>query len=66
MTTVTTGSLCLQHSRTPRARLAAAGVDSPRHDAEELAAHLLGVRPNGLRLIESIDAEAYEAAGRPS
>jgi release factor glutamine methyltransferase len=42
------------------ARLAAAGVESPRHDAEELAAHLLGVRPNALRLLDTIDTEAYE------
>ena len=43
------------------ARLAAAGVDSPRHDAEELAAHLLGVRRSALRLHDTIDLEGYEA-----
>ncbi|MDX6254986.1 MAG: release factor glutamine methyltransferase [Frankiales bacterium] len=41
-------------------RLAAAGVDSPRHDAEELAAHVLGVRRGALPTLASIDAAAYE------
>jgi release factor glutamine methyltransferase len=40
-------------------RLAAAGVASPRHDAEELAAHLLGIRRGGLLGVDAIDAEAY-------
>ncbi|MDX6245295.1 MAG: hypothetical protein QOE76_3018, partial [Frankiales bacterium] len=30
------------------ARLAVAGVASPRHDAEELAVHLLGIRRSAL------------------
>jgi release factor glutamine methyltransferase len=42
-------------------RLAAAGVDSPRHDAEELAAHLLGVRRGALATRSTIDAAAYDA-----
>ena len=42
-------------------RLAGAGVDSPRHDAEELAAHLLGTRRGSLRQHRTIDAPAYEA-----
>ncbi|MDX6201936.1 MAG: release factor glutamine methyltransferase [Frankiales bacterium] len=41
-------------------RLAEAGVDSPRHDAEELAAHVLGVRRGALLSLTSIDAGAYE------
>ncbi|MDX6207608.1 MAG: release factor glutamine methyltransferase [Frankiales bacterium] len=43
------------------ARLAVAGVASPRHDAEELAAHLLGIRRSALLTVDSIDAAAYEA-----
>jgi release factor glutamine methyltransferase len=42
-------------------RLAAAGVDSARHDAQELAAHLLGIRPGALFEVDSIDAASYEA-----
>jgi release factor glutamine methyltransferase len=42
-------------------RLAAAGVGSPRHDAEELAAHLLGVRRGALSTLETLDTAAYEA-----
>jgi release factor glutamine methyltransferase len=41
-------------------RLAAAGVGSPRHDAEELAAHVLGIRRGGLPGVDAIDAVAYE------
>lgn len=41
--------------------LAAAGVDSARHDAEELAAHLLGVRRGALPLRADLDAVAYAA-----
>lgn len=40
--------------------LAAAGVPSPRHDAEALAAHVLGVGRNDLALHEAIDQSAYE------
>jgi release factor glutamine methyltransferase len=42
------------------ARLAAAGVGSPRFDAEELAAHVLGVGRGDLIRHERIDAAAYE------
>ena len=41
-------------------RLAAAGVPSPRHDAEQLAAHVLGVSRVGLLQHDEIDAEAYQ------
>jgi release factor glutamine methyltransferase len=41
--------------------LAAAGVDSPRYDAEELAAHVLGIRRSSLLSAELMDGEAYEA-----
>lgn len=43
------------------ARLAAAGVPSPRHDAEILAAHLLGVPRGVLALAHGIDPTAYAA-----
>lgn len=42
-------------------RLAAAGVASPRADAEELAAHLLGVGRGDLIRHDGIDAAAYAA-----
>jgi release factor glutamine methyltransferase len=42
-------------------RLAAAGVESARHDAEELAAHLLGVRRTELVRHDRIDGPAFEA-----
>ncbi len=41
-------------------RLAAAGVPSARHDAEQLAAHVLGVSRVGLLQHDEIDAEAYQ------
>jgi release factor glutamine methyltransferase len=41
-------------------RLAAAGVGSPRHDAEELAAHVLGIRRGALPSRDTIDADAFE------
>ena len=41
------------------ARLAAAGVASPRIDAEELAAHLLGVERRDLVRHDTIDATAF-------
>lgn len=41
-------------------RLAAAGVPSPRHDAEQLAAHVLGVPRAGLLQHDEIDAESYQ------
>lgn len=53
------------------AELAAAGVPSPRHDAEELAAHLLGVRRSELGRHAEIDAGGFgdlvaaRAARRP-
>jgi release factor glutamine methyltransferase len=40
------------------ARLATAGIDSPRHDAEELAAHVLGVRRGQLAAVGTIDPDA--------
>ena len=43
------------------ARLAAAGVASPRHDAEELAAHVLGLSRSRLVLLDRLPAGA---AGR--
>ncbi|HEX3611599.1 MAG TPA: peptide chain release factor N(5)-glutamine methyltransferase [Sporichthyaceae bacterium] len=44
-----------------RSRLAEAGVASARNDAEELAAHLLGVRRGDLVRHDRIDAAGYEA-----
>src|SRR5829696_1045074 len=41
--------------------LAAAGVASPRHDAEALAAHLLGVSRGDLVRHETLDRPAYDA-----
>lgn len=46
--------------RAATARLAAAGVPSPRHDAEELAACLLGVPRRLLPLAAALDLAAYE------
>lgn len=43
------------------ARLAAAGVPSPRHDAEALAAHLLGVPRGHLVAVREVDATALDA-----
>jgi release factor glutamine methyltransferase len=43
------------------ARLAAAGVASPRFDAEELAAYLLGVGRTELLCRDHLDAAAYES-----
>jgi release factor glutamine methyltransferase len=43
------------------ARLTAAGVESARHDAEELAAHTLGARRADLMHHERIDRAAFEA-----
>ncbi|BEP11814.1 peptide chain release factor N(5)-glutamine methyltransferase [Acidothermaceae bacterium B102] len=60
MTTLTTRSLSAAIADAAQ-RLAAAGVDSPRHDAEELAAHLLGVRRGELRTRDTIDLPSYEA-----
>src|ERR1700759_5219905 len=42
-------------------RLAAAGVESARHDAEELAAYVLGVRRTELVRHDRIDGPALEA-----
>lgn len=42
-------------------KLAAAGIESPLHDAQELAAHVLGVGRKDLVRHECIDAPAYEA-----
>ena len=42
------------------ARLTAAGVPSPRHDAEVLAAHVLGVERKDLFQRDTIDASAYD------
>jgi release factor glutamine methyltransferase len=47
--------------RAAAARLAAAGVASPRHDAEELAAHVLGLSRAKLVLLDRLPAGA---AGR--
>ena len=44
--------------RAAAARLAAAGVASPRHDAEELAAHVLGVPRSRLALLDRLPAPA--------
>jgi release factor glutamine methyltransferase len=41
--------------------LAAAGVPSPRHDAEVLAAHVLGVSRGGLVRHETLDVAAFDA-----
>ncbi len=50
--------------RDATARLAAAGVDSPEHDARALAVHVLGLaRPSDLLLVDELDADqatAYE------
>lgn len=43
------------------ARLAAAGVESARFDAEELAAHLLEVSRTRLLTVDQIDGDAYRA-----
>jgi release factor glutamine methyltransferase len=43
------------------ATLAAAGIDSPRWDAEQLAAHLLGVSRTSLPVVPTIDGERYAA-----
>lgn len=42
-------------------RLGAAGVPSPRHDAEVLAAHVLGCHRGELLLRDEIDDTAYES-----
>jgi release factor glutamine methyltransferase len=42
------------------ARLTAAGVPSPRHDAEVLAAHVLGIDRKDLPRRDTIDASAYD------
>ena len=42
-------------------RLAQAGVPSPRHDAEALAAHVLGVDRKDLLDYEAVDDAAYQA-----
>lgn len=47
--------------RAATARLAAVGVPSPRHDAEALAAHVLGVPRSALVVATSIDTAAYDA-----
>ena len=57
--------------RDATARLAAAGVDSPEHDARALAVHVLGLsRPSDLLLVDDLDpdqAAAYdELVGRRS
>jgi len=46
--------------RAAAARLAAAGVASPRHDAEELAAHVLGVSRSRLFLLDRLPAAAAD------
>ena len=46
--------------REAAARLAAAGVASPRHDAEELAAHVLGVSRSRLLLLDRLPAAAAD------
>ena len=52
----------LRHAITAAAgRLTDAGVASPRTDAEELAAHLLGIDRRDLVRHEEIDGEAYTA-----
>ncbi len=42
-------------------RLAAAGVDSPRWDAEQLAAHVLGVARTTLPAVPNFDAAQFDA-----
>jgi release factor glutamine methyltransferase len=42
-------------------RLAAAGVDSPRWDAEQLAAHVLGTGRASLPTVRDLDAAQYDA-----
>lgn len=41
------------------AQLAAAGIDSARHDAEQLAAHLAGTDRGRLTLVESLDDDFF-------
>ena len=62
---VTTATGRLRSRAEATARLAAAGVDSPRHDAEELAAHVLGGtrRPVASR---RRSPRRVRAAGRPA
>jgi release factor glutamine methyltransferase len=44
------------------ARLAAAGVDSPEHDARALAVHVLGLqRPSDLLLVDALEPDAATA-----
>jgi release factor glutamine methyltransferase len=42
-------------------RLARAGVPSPRHDAEALAAHVLGIDRKDLLTYDAVDGSAYQA-----
>lgn len=42
-------------------RLAAAGVESPRWDAEQLVAHVLGVSRTSLPVVPNLDAAQYDA-----
>jgi release factor glutamine methyltransferase len=44
--------------------LTAAGVDSPRNDAELLAAHILGVERGKLPMVPLVDPPVVEALGR--
>lgn len=44
-------------------RLAAAGVGAPRHDAEELAAYVLGTTRSGLWQLDGLAASALDAFG---
>jgi release factor glutamine methyltransferase len=54
----------LEHAlRTATATLAEAGVDSPRVDAEELAAHVLGVRRGQLLLRNALDEAQADRLG---
>lgn len=51
--------------RTAAARLAAAGVPSPRHDAEALVAHVLGMSRSRLPLVDALSGaqeQAYDEA----
>ena len=41
--------------------LAAAGIDSPRWDAEQLVAHVLGVARTSLPVVPNLDAAQYDA-----
>jgi len=41
------------------AQLAEAGIDSARHDAEQLAAHLAGIERGRLSLVESLDEDFF-------